>query len=358
VGLPAVLLPACLKQTERTPRQNVASKQPPDDSRPVAESGTEQAPTAVAVPIKPGEAAHRFSVDTNLVVDQDVALMARMSGIVDEILVDRGSRVKKGDILLKLKNRDLDLLRQRAEITARQKTADFERAQQLFAERTISPSQFEEFRFALDGAEVDVEIAREEYEKSLVRAPFDGLIVDRFAKSGQKVVEDRNEPLFRLAALSPLQARLYLPEEVAREVRQGDRVEVRPRYRPDVSATGTIEWISRVIDASSGTSQAIVSVPGSGRAGPLAPGVAVSVVLSLSSANAGVLIPPAALAGHLEGATQQTARVEVLADGKRSWREVRLGEIHDGSVEILEGLRAGERVILSHGGEARAVERR
>ncbi len=260
-------------------RQHDAAERPGQEAGRAVESEAPPvagAPGAVAeVPVP-----DTFTIDTHLVVDQDVAVTARMTGIVEAILVDRGSRVSTGDPLLRLMNRDLLLLVQRAEIALKQKRADFERARRLFAERTLSESEFESIQLALEAAEVEVAMAREELEKSFVRAPFDGLITDRFARIGQKVIEDESEPLFRLTALAPLQVRLYLPEEVARSVRRGDRVEVRPQHAPGGPVTATVEWVSSVIDASSGTSLAILSVP-SGRRGGLAPGTAVTVSLSL-----------------------------------------------------------------------------
>jgi RND family efflux transporter MFP subunit len=295
--VPAALLTGCADRVDGARQSPVVVANPaPADPAPEAGRATAEPSTAVAVPMAPAETPGPLTIDTNLVVDQDVTLMARMSGIVEEILVDRGARVKKGDILLRLVNLDLRLLLQRAGIAARQKRAEFERARRL--SDTLSDAQFDEVKFALEAADNEVEIAQEELDKSLIRAPFDGLIIDRFARIGQRVVEDRNEPLFRLTALSPLQARLYVPEGVARSLRQGDPVEVRPRYQKGVSVTGTIAWISRVIDASSGTRQAIISVRGGGRQGSLEPGSTVTVVFGLDSANTGALIPPAALEGR------------------------------------------------------------
>lgn len=278
-GCVAALLIAVLAATlARCGGQAQGGGRQDDLAAPPAVASPPPAGVTLPAPGRSDDLSGPFSIDTHLVVDQDVTLMTRMSGTVEEIFADRGSRVKKGDPLLRLMNRDLVLQHERAGIVAKQRQADFERARQLFAEKTISPSQFEAAENALDAARVDVEIAREELEKSYVRAPFDGLIIDRFARVGQKVTEDNNEPLFRLTTLSPILARLYLPEEIARTVRQGDKVEVRLRHLTGVSTMGRVSWISRVIDASSGTSLAIVSVPGGGKPG-FEPGAAVTVIL-------------------------------------------------------------------------------
>jgi RND family efflux transporter MFP subunit len=304
-------------------------------------------PTAIAVASDPVRA---FTIETHLIVEQDVTVLARMSGIVEKIFVERGSSVRKGKLLLKLLNRDLALEVQRAEITKKLKEAEFMRIRELFDEQAISLSEYEESQLNHEGAGVELEIAREELEKSLVRAPFDGLIVERFAKIGQKVIEEENVPLFRLTKLSPLQARLYLPERIARSLEEGDEVKVIPRYLSGVITPGRIEWISPVIDASSGTSLAMVSVPVDGEdAKRLQPGTAVTIVLNVETEERGVLIPRSALGG--DGRHDGAQVVEVLQEGRRILRTVRVGEVHGEEVEILEGLQSGERVFLVAGTE-------
>src|SRR5262245_3246885 len=303
-------------------------------------------PTAVAVASIAGAAPEPVSIDTNLVVDNDITVTARMGGIVGKIFVDRGSRVRTGDPLLERLNRDLTLLLRRAEIALQQKTSDFERIRQLHTERTVPDSLYEESQLALERARVEVEMAREELEKSTVRAPFGGVIVDRFARVGQKVIEDDNTPLFRLTTMSPLLARLYLPEDLARQVSRGDRVEVVSRHEPFVTVAGVIQWISPAIDASSGTSLAIVTVPG-GDSGRLSPGTGVTVVLHPAPAGkTAVLIPAAALEHGTQSPSGKEARVEVIENGQRSWRRVRLGEIRGDQVEVLDGLAPGDRVAV------------
>ena len=325
-------------------RQASAPQIETDQERPPQAAGA--MPTAVAVPINSEDVPRTVSVDTSLVVDQDVMVMARMGGMVEKIFVDRGSRVKKRDPLLRLRNRDLKLLLQKAEIVARQRVADFERFRELYEEKTVSAAQFEESELAMESARVDVEIAREELGKSIVRAPFSGVVIDRFAKVGQKVIEDENVPLFQVTALSPLLARLYLTEDVARSLHAGDPVKVRPRYLPSAGVEGTIDWVSGVVDASSGTCQAIISVPGGGGKGPLSPGTAVTILLSLPATSAGVLIPRAALDGEEDRPGAHDARVRVLENGRGTWRRVRVGRDRGDRVEILNGLRPGERVVL------------
>ena len=73
---------------------------------------------------------------------------------------------------------------------------------------------------------------------TVIRAPFAGIVTEKYARVGQKVIEDKNEPLFKVTAVEPLLARVYLPEEELLQVRVGDRVEVVAERFPDVRTTG------------------------------------------------------------------------------------------------------------------------
>ena len=260
-------------------------------SPPPAQSGLETVALAAGIEVEE-EVPQRLTIETHLLVEEDVLIPARMTGIVEKIFVDRGSQVSKGQLLLSLRNRDLKLLVKRTEIVLKQAEADYARARRLHTERTISESEFEAVELGHEAVSVDLEIAREELERSMVRAPFSGLIIERFAKIGQKVIEEENPPLFRLSGLSPLHARLYLPERVARSLREGDEVEVIPLFDSSGPVTGRITWISPIIDASSGTSLAIVSIPSGGNSGiSLQPGTAVSVTLHVAVGGSGIRTP-------------------------------------------------------------------
>lgn len=272
--------------------------------------------------------------------------MTRRSGIVREIFVDRGTPVKEGDPLLRLENHDLDLYVKRAEIGRERAERELRRAQSLIDQELISTAEFEARDLDWRSAGVEVEIAREELEKSWVRAPFDGLIAERYARVGQKVVEDEDAPLFQITALAGLQARLYLPEPVARNLAAGHEVEVRPRHLPGMSFPGRVQYISPVVDSSSGTILAIISVPRGGPPGPLLPGSAVTVGIDLPPGDGEVLVPREAFPTEQALAPGEPALLEVWEGGKSTRRRVVLGDLHGDRVGILEGLRPGERVVL------------
>ena len=224
-----------------------------------------------------------FSADltfqTTLLVENDVEIKSRLTGIVEQLFVERGSYVKKGDQLAKLKDDDLALQVQVADVNKRQMEAEYNRAKSLSTEKLISDSDYDAKRLSYEKAEAQYELAKAEYEKSIIRAPFNGVIVERYVKIGQRVVEDDDVTLFRLTAMEPLEARLFITEEQLAHVSQGMKAEFVPASMPDQHFAARVKWISPIVDAASGTAAVLVELSSSRG---LKPGIAGQVVIQVS----------------------------------------------------------------------------
>jgi RND family efflux transporter MFP subunit len=297
-----------------------------------------------------GEHQHRITQDTHLFVDKSVSLMPRRDGIVRQILVERGDFVKEGDPLLRLENRELSLFVERAEIALDRQRKEFERAERLHEQKMISMSEFEEEELDWQGARVELEITKERLEKTWLRAPFDGQITERDVRVGQKVFEDDNIPLFRITQMSDLQARLFLEERVARSLQEGQEVEISPRFRPDQVHRGIVEYICPEVDSSSGTVLSIISIPDGATPDPLRPGTGVTVSLWTPTDGTTFTVPRIAFGDDMTPVPGSSAYLQVWQDGRISLRRVRIGEILGDRVEITEGLRRVDKVVLQSDG--------
>lgn len=214
---------------------------------------------------------------SHLMVDQEVVVSSRIGGIVETIAVDRGAAVTQGQVLANLDPREADASVREAKEEMELRKAEFDRAQSLAASHVLSTADLDQKK-----AEYNVAVARWEKAKTLrdytvIRAPFAGVVTEKYARIGQKVIEDKNEPLFRITAVEPLLARVYLPEEDLLSVKVGDRVDVVSDRFPDVKTTGEVQFISPAVDAASGTFQVVIRVRRDSGRSVLRPGTAVKV---------------------------------------------------------------------------------
>lgn len=216
-------------------------------------------------------------------VDQEVVVGSRITGIVESIAVERGSVVRKGQPLANLDSREADAdVRQTREDMELKKT-QFERAQSLTSSSVGSKADLDEKRAQYAVAVAAHEKAKTLRDYTIIRAPFDGIVTDKFARVGQKVVDIVRDPLFKVTAFEPLLARIYVPEKELLRVHRGAAVEVVPTNFPDARAAASIEYISPTIDAASGTFEVIVRVRKGASRSVLRPGMAVEVKVPTSS---------------------------------------------------------------------------
>jgi membrane fusion protein (multidrug efflux system) len=228
---------------------------------------------------KPLWAANSLVFDAALVVENDVEIKTRLTGIIEKIYVDRGSRVRKGDPLAVLDNRDLSLEIKKAEVNLQEAKAEYDRAKSLFDQRLLSESEFDSRRLAYDAKSAELGIAKINYEKSIIRAPFPGIVVERYAKIGQRVVDDENVALFRVTAMEPLLAKVFVPEEKLSEISVGMKSEFVPSVWPDRKFVARVKWISSTIDPASGTAPAIIELNTGEGKGVLKPGTSGKVII-------------------------------------------------------------------------------
>jgi RND family efflux transporter MFP subunit len=222
---------------------------------------------------------------SHLMVDQEVVVASRISGIVETIAVDRGAAVTPGQVLATLDPREADANVREAKEDMELKKAEFERTQSLAASKVMSTADLDEKK-----AQYAVAVARWEKAKTLrdytlIRAPFAGVVTEKYARIGQKVIEDKTEPLFKVTAVEPLLARVYLPEEELLNVKVGERVDVVADRFPDARTTGEVQFISPVVDAASGTFQVVIRVRREAARSVLRPGIAVKIRFSRAASR-------------------------------------------------------------------------
>lgn len=243
--------------------------------------------TPAALPISEPEtpAASDKSFPSYLYVERDVWVTARASGIIEELLVDRGDRVKFGEPLIVL---ETDIRKGELRIAEQQlrlAQAEFERSRSLHEQQIVSAQEALKLEIERDLAASEVELARAQLERCTVRAPFDGIVIERRAVVGLRVVEDDSIELLRIAANDPLRAKVHLPERLLDAATVGNTAEIVTDSAPPRIVAGRVIFVSPAVDPASGT--ALVIVEAANRSPWLRLGQAVSLRLNGAQSTAG-----------------------------------------------------------------------
>lgn len=275
-------------------------------NEPTAASAAAPPAKASTVPAVNGTAAHadEYQVSGPLVVEHQVDVEAQREGVIEKVLAEVGTRVRKGQLLAELDTRELEAARDSAAdkvkaIEANQKNwsaqldvdrADLARAEAMWKADLITREQVEHSRANVVSSKFEVErevnnaqtardelrAAELELDKTRIMAPFDGVVARRYIRLGQKVAV--NDRMFWVTETSPMDVRFTLPQEFVGRIKVGDAVSLFSQDDPDHRRyAAKITLLSPVVDPSSGTIdvQARVAAP----AGDLRPGMTVTVAV-------------------------------------------------------------------------------
>jgi cobalt-zinc-cadmium efflux system membrane fusion protein len=312
----------------------------------------------------PAQLATTGQVDFNQ--DRLAHVSPRIAGRVHEARARLGQRVRRGEILAMLDSIELgrakaDYLQARAR--AQLTRENFEREESLFADRIASEKELLAAKAALIEAEAerrsaeetlhlyglsDEEVATVTYENpgrslAAIRAPLSGKIVEKHITVGELVTPERN--LFSLADLSEVWVWIDIYERDLQQVHLDDEVDVRVDAYPEREFSGTVSYLSDRVDLETRRVRARIDV-----ANPeerLRPGMFAQVELTDPHQGGGGTLEPVLVIP--ETALQRDGEATIvfvdLGQGRYERREVVTGRRAGGSVEVIEGLASGERVV-------------
>lgn len=312
-----------------------------DGRRPggVPGGGPPQLPTmAVAVAAATlGDIATYYQATATLDPDKSADILARVSGVVERIVAEEGDVVAEGQILLHIEDDEYRHRATMARVDLEKQRARFARAKKIFEQGLSSAEDFDAIRTDTASAEAALELAELELSYTDVRAPFAGHVVSRLVDQGQTV--SNGTPLFTLADMHRLLARVYIPAKEFRSIRADQPVELIVSSTGD-RLTGRIDLVNPLVDPSSGTIKVTVEVadyPPSTRPGDF---VELSIVTDHHSDS--LLVPRVAV---VDERGRQT--VFVVGDDKVArQREVEVGFEDDERAEVLSGLEVGDLVVV------------
>lgn len=267
-----------------------------------------------------------------------VGVNAQSNGALVNVLVEEGSRVRRGQLLAEVDRRELDAQLEAAEANLTVARSVAERSAALRQSQVITDVEFERDQAALVAAEASVSQLRTRIAFTRAVSPIDGVVTQRFAQTGDVV--GNNARLFTVADVSTLVAQLPVSELEVPLLREGAPVDV----QVDALGRAVPGRIRRIFPAADSVTRlvpvevAINNAQGLG----LKPGFSVRVSLQLDERDNALVIPTRAVMGAV-GARS----VFVIRDGRAERRPVRVGTDLDGRMEVFEGLQEGDSVITT-----------
>jgi RND family efflux transporter MFP subunit len=330
----------------------------------IAASGAE--PTFL-VPVVSKPVARTVELPGELLPYLVVSLHAKVPGYIERVFVDRGSVVKRGDLLVELSAPEMD-----AQIAEAESKVQAAQADRLQAEAQLAAAQstFDRMKIAAEtpGAIAGNELTQAEKQKDAaqatvnsrqqasrvaeaavralrdlqaylkITAPFDGVVTDRMVHPGALVGPANDIDLLVVQQVSQLRLVVPVPEETVSGIMNGANVPFQVPAWPERTYSGVIARISHALDQKTRTMAVELDVMN--RDGSLAPGMYPTVKWPVRRSLPSLFVPKASV-------VTTTERTFVIRDrsGNAEWVDVKKGAAEGDLIEVLGNLKAGDMIV-------------
>jgi|Deesub1362B_J571_1020462.scaffolds.fasta_scaffold01028_3 RND family efflux transporter MFP subunit len=364
----------------------------------------EEAPIPVkVVKARKSELIIRFKSPGQAVCKRVITIKAEVPGIIEELLVDEGKKVKEGELLVRLDNEKYKLQLREAESRRLEKLSrfliegeeysflskkgekralnkdkiekEYQRALSLYKQGLISEKEFEkakrnyelmliesgekreEIRASVAGltqAELEVKRAQMDLERTRIKAPFSGVIAN--IKVSPKEHIQAGQELFTLVDLNSIYVEAKILESEIGKVKIGREVNIRFSAYPLKVFKGRVKAISPLVDPEEKTCKILINV--ANPTGEIKPGMHAEVEIAADIYKNRLIIPREAILIRSGG----RKLAFVVENGLAKWRYITTGLENENYAEVLEGINEGELVIveghftLAHDARVKIVE--
>jgi RND family efflux transporter MFP subunit len=344
--------------------------------RQFADAATEVEQTTVTLAY-PYQAVTALNATGYVVAQRKASVASKATGRLEWLGVQEGSRVQKGEVIARLENQDVNAARDQAAANVRVAQANveqakveltdaqrqLERTEELLAQKFVSPSAYDaavaradkaraavsSSQAALGAAEAGRRSAVVGVDQTVIRAPFDGVVLTKNANVGDTITPfssaiDTKGAVVTMADMSTLEVEADVSESNLQKVKVGQPCEIELDAIPGTRFQGQVSRLVPTVDRSKATVMTKISFR---QLDPrILPDMSAKVAFLTQELAAEQRAPsPAVNAAALVERGGRTVAFAVR-DGRVHEMPVQTGRKLGDSVEVTQGLRAGEKVVL------------
>ena len=299
----------------------------------------------IAVPVEVadlvnGTISSNYSTTAVLEAKEEAFVVPRASGIIEEIFVEEGDYVEKGQVLAQIEPQryHLNLDRAKADLVGLEK--ELAKINKVYNKKLVSDDTYDKITAQYQSANATLSLAKLDLKEATIVAPIAGFIAERNAKVGNLTESFQRARMFHIVQQKELYGIVYLPEK------ELSRVHKEQKATLDLSAFGGrqviafVERISPVIDAKTGTFKVTLRVPNESNV--LKAGMFAQVELNYDTHQNATLLPRKALL-----TIDDEKNVFIIKDGTAQKVPVSIGYQEGEYVEVLQGLVGDEQVVIT-----------
>jgi len=265
----------------------------------VAKGAVSAPPEAPPIPVrtmKPvfGDLVKVLKLNAHVESETMVTVLPFVSGVLQELAVDIGQPVRKGQVIARIDAQRFELQVQQAEAAYLSAKSSYERLGQLYRANAATQQSYEQAKGQYDAYSSQYELARIQLDYATVKSPVDGVVLVKHLSAGSIAAPER--PLVTIGDLSDLIVKARVPERYYEQfLKQGDFMRITIRRAGGGEYVGRVRSVSPFVSAETKNFEVSVSI--SGATEVLRPGMFVSLEFELARWPGVFSLPFEALSG-------------------------------------------------------------
>ncbi|NDK55374.1 efflux RND transporter periplasmic adaptor subunit [Pontibacter fetidus] len=315
----------------------MSNKEKMASSAAVAEIKSDAIPVKVTE-VKTEQLDKSFTAQGNFAPIQSLTLMSETSGQVQRVLKRKGDKVRAGELLLQVESNTMAADLATAQTNAEKAKRDLARFENLAAGDAITQRQLEDARLAAKSTQAQLVAARQRLTKTRITAPISGEINEIYVEVGSYL--GMATKLYDIVNVDKLKLEVKVNEGEVLLINKGQKVKV----KADAGAGQEYEGIVTAIAAQADpTLKFDVEIEVKNAANNnLRAGMYGTAFFEVADQREATLLPREAIVGSI-----QNPSVYVVNNGVANMRKVKVGVVTQDKVEILDGVKPGEKVVQS-----------
>lgn len=287
--------------------------------------------------LQPERMENSLTSSGNVLANEEVEIRSEIQGKISRIAFKEGARVRKGDLLVKIDDDELQAKVLQAQSGSKLAEDNEYRMRMQLKIEAVSQKDYDQALNELNGAKAQAQLLRAQLAKTELRAPFGGVVGLKQVSEGAYV--SPSTLITTLQEIDPVKVDFTVPGRYSPWVKPGQAVTFTVQGS-EQRHNGRVYAVDPRIDPATRTLRLRALCPNPG--GAILPGSFATVDIPLQIVEAALLVPAQALSVGARGAS-----VFLYRGGKAEVRPVQAGLRTDSSVQITGGLKAGDTVIVS-----------
>jgi membrane fusion protein (multidrug efflux system) len=288
--------------------------------------------------IERGVISSNFHTTATLESRNEADIITRVTGIIEELTIEEGDYVEKGQVLAKVDARRYQLSLDKAEAELASLKQELQRSLSMLKKKLISAQSLDKLKYQHQAALAARELAALDLQDSQVIASMSGYISQRYVKAGH--FTQGYQKLFHIVDPAQLQAVVYLPEHQLSQINIDQTAVLSFSARKNKVFQAKVRSISPVIDSRSGTFKVILTIDNTQK--QLMPGMFAQIAITFATHLNALTIPSDAIL-----TLDNQSKIYLIKESKAIEVTIKKGFVEEQLTEIIGKINEGDKVVVS-----------